>query len=91
VIQAVPGLLLGLTIDRIVYTMKKQFDLPPLATVITQTLFIILTLYVIEKYISAKYARDWQDSTGGIYFTVFFFGTQIHYFDNLSHLVRSFD
>ena len=86
--QAIPALALGVIIDKILHKLQTRFDLGPLLMIVIQFIVIIVVLFIVEKYIAGKYAADWQISTPGIFFYVFFFGVQFNLFENLKKLKK---
>lgn len=88
IVHIVPAGILGVLIDKIMHKADKNYNLSPLASVTIQTTITVTVLYIIEKYMFPKYAKEWQDNTPGIYFTFFIFAVQIHLLDNIRELVE---
>lgn len=88
-LHTVPAIILGIIVDKIVAKLQQLFNIPPIVAIIIQLLIVIYVLYLIEIYISKQYAFEWQNTTPGLFFSGFFFGTQFNLFTNISTLWKA--
>lgn len=88
--QIITAIAVGIVIDRISAYIQSRYKVNPIIMIIIQILFIISVLYIIEKFISQKFADEWQNNTPGIFFVSFFFGLQFNLFSNLLSLSNKF-
>lgn len=84
--QIIPAAVLGIVLDRTLKKIQQDHEIRPVIMVVVQILIGIAILYVIENYISKPYAKSWQKTTPGIYFSLFYFGMQFQLFNNLNEL-----
>jgi hypothetical protein len=78
----VPGILLGHYLDNSI----KKLNLDTKHSVALQTFLNISLIFVINK-ISFEYAREFQITFAGLFFSSLFFGMQTNYIDNIKKLL----
>lgn len=91
VLHLVPAIVIGVTIDKIFRKVQRTYNWSPLVLVVVQLLAVILVLYSIEKYVSRRYAKEWQDTTPGLFFSFFIFLVQFNFTENLHKVVDMYD
>ena len=84
--HSLPGLFVGIGIDNIVKNLQCRYKLKPLIWIVVQFVIMIVVLYLVEKYVSASYASEWQNVTAGLFFVSFFFGSQVNLMTNIRSL-----
>lgn len=87
--HAIPGLILGISIEYFTEYLQKHYKLKPLVAFIVQLILSILVLFVIETYISIEYAQQWQNITPGLIFIAFYFSTQPSLYSNTEKIAAS--
>lgn len=87
-VQAIPAIVLGIIIDKILKKFQECGGIHPLIMIVIQIIVIILILYLVEKHVAPNYASDWQITTPGILFPIFFLGVQFNLFDNIKRFKR---
>lgn len=88
--QAIPGIVLGVALDRILKKIQDVNNIEPWIMIIVQILLSIVILFIIEKYISQRYAEAWQNTTPGFFFVAFYFSCQIQLFTNINTVASHF-
>jgi hypothetical protein len=81
----VPGALLAILTDDFITMIQSQLDASILTCVLVQTCVIILTMYIIYRYIPT-YAKHVQSEPVGNFFVHAYFGFQTKYVDNIRRL-----
>lgn len=74
--HALPGALLGFMIEHATRKLTTQYQLTAIQAFGVQLFMAIGVLYVVEHYISSRYAAEWQITTPGFIFVAFFFTMQ---------------
>jgi uncharacterized membrane protein YkvI len=87
--HAIPGILLGFAIDIVIRKLQEKWKMSVLFWVVMQLVVSIVVLYLIDKYVSERYAMEWHTVAGGLFFVAFFFHTQFNLFRNLEVLSSS--
>lgn len=82
------GIVLGVMIEMLIRAFQSKS--PTKDTAMTkmkylgiQLAFCIVVLFVIERFISKKFAEAWQSVTPGLFFVTFFFSSQASLFSNI--------
>lgn len=86
----IPASILGHVTDRSVLSFKEQGGLGPtlLPYIVLQTLFIVLTLYLLVLYLK-EFTSEFQVTVVGGYFIVLYFGLQTQYIKMLKEYLTS--
>lgn len=85
-LQAIPAIAMGLIIDKVLKKLQDKFDLGPLVMILIQLIVVVVILFIVERYIATNYADAWQQTTPGLFFLIFLFGTQFNLFENIKKL-----
>ena len=89
-IYIIPASVLGHITDRSVLALKEQRVAGPtlLPYILLQTLFIILTLYLLVIFLK-EFTSEFQVTVVGGYFIVLYFGLQTQYIEMLKEYLTS--
>ncbi len=82
----VPACILGISVERATKYVQTRYNLSPLISLVFQLILAILVLFVIEKYVSAQFATNWQSTSPGLFFVSIYFSLQPSLYDNISRL-----
>lgn len=79
----VPGIILGHYLDKGIENLKLEIK----QSVALQTFLNIAIIFVINK-ISFEYAKEFQITFAGLFFSSLFFGMQTNYIENIKSILK---
>ena len=85
IIWGLLGIILGIIINNIISIICNKFKITML--IIQNTLQLMLCAFILSliQYFFNFFGWSWQNTTPGLFFTAFFFGTQIDIFKNIQN------
>jgi len=73
---AIPGIILGTLVERVIERLKKEKNFSPVNLLFIQIFLSSVVLYIVQHFVSNRYAEEWQSTTPALLFVSLFFGVQ---------------
>ena len=74
--QAFVGIFCGYFVERFFLLLQAIITIQELPMLLVQLFTNATVLMIIQKFISKQFAQNWQKTTSGLFFNIFYFGMQ---------------
>jgi len=85
IIWGILGILIGVIINNTVIFICNKFKITLLITQNIIQLLLCAVILAVIQYLFNYFGWTWQNTTAGLFFVSFFFGTQIEIFTNIQN------